>query len=205
MTRRLLLVFATVLTVSIAFASYRFVGLGLPAAFPDMAVHIDTVRLAFLAHVVAAPIALAAATFQLMPRLRSRRPALHRWTGRVYGVAIVIAAIGALVMAPVSNGGPLASLGFGSLAILWLGTTAIGISRARKRDIAAHRRWMTRSFALTFAAVTLRLELVVLTIAGLTYVEAIEILAWASWVPNLLVAEWLLRRPRRLRVRPATA
>ena len=60
------------------------------------------------------------------------------------------------------------------------------------------------AFALTFAAVTLRLELVVLTIAGLTYVEAIEILAWASWVPNLLVAEWLLRRPRRLLIRLAT-
>jgi hypothetical protein len=138
-----------------------------------------------------------------MPRLRARRPVIHRWNGRLYGVAILVGGVSALVMAPQTNGGMVSTMGFGLLAVLWLGFTAIGIAKARARDFTAHRRWMIRSFALTFAAVTLRLELFPLMAAGLTYVEAITILAWLAWVPNLLVAEWLLRRGTQLNAAPA--
>ncbi|MEC7762318.1 MAG: DUF2306 domain-containing protein [Pseudomonadota bacterium] len=196
MTRRILLPVATIFSLLIAIGSYRFVALGLAPAFPEMVPHIDATRLAFLAHVVAAPVALATACFQLMPRLRAARPRFHRWTGRLYGLAILVGGVSALIMAPGSNGGTVSMLGFGLLAVLWLGLTAIGIAKARARDFAAHRRWMIRSFALTFAAVTLRLELFPMMAAGLTYVEAITILAWLAWVPNLAVAELILRRPR---------
>lgn len=203
MTRRILTAVAAFFSVSIALASYRFLALGLNDAFPEMVIHLDTARLAFVGHIVAAPIALATAVFQLMPRLRARRPALHRTMGRVYGLAILVAGLSALVMALNPNGGLLASLGFGALAILWIGFTTIGITRARAKDFTAHRRWMIRSFALTFAAVTLRLELIPLTIMGMSYDEAITWLAYLSWLPNLAVAEWVLRRTPRLSAAPA--
>lgn len=196
MSRRFFLPVAATLSLLIAIGSLRFLGLGLERAFPEMMNHIDATRLAFLMHVSAAPVALAAACFQLMPRLRARRPALHRWTGRVYGVAILIAGLGALVMAPGANGGIVASLGFGLLAVLWIGFTVLGVAKARAGETAAHRRWMIRSFALTFAAVTLRLELLPMMASGMTFVEAMTLLAWVSWVPNLIVAELFLRRPR---------
>ncbi|HHS94323.1 MAG TPA: DUF2306 domain-containing protein [Rhodobacterales bacterium] len=200
MTQRLMFLSATILSLLVALMSYRFLALGLGMAFPDMGPHIDFGRIAFLAHVSAAPVALALGMFQFAPRIRQNRPGLHLWMGRLYGVAILIAGLGALAMTPTDNGGLAAKLGFGLLAVLWLGTTAYAIRLAMARRIAAHRRWMIRSFALTFAAVTLRLYLAPMMLAGMNYAEAIPILAWACWVPNLVIAEWLLARRGRGRV-----
>lgn len=191
---RLFLPLATLFSLSIALATLRVVPLGLPASFPDMAVHFETSRAAFLAHITGASLALLIAPFQLMPRLRARRLTLHRWLGRLYGLGVLIGGVGALIMAPNSNGGIVAVLGFGLLALLWLGATGAGIFAARQGQIARHRRFMIRSVALTFAAVTLRLELLPMMASGMEYVDAIRILSWAAWVPNLLIAEWFLRR-----------
>jgi len=53
---------------------------------------------------------------------------------------------------------------------------------------------MIRSFALTFAAFMLRLQLPMLFALGMDYPQASNVIAWACWVPNLSVAEWLVRR-----------
>lgn len=195
MSRQITAFLAAFLSLAIALVSYRFLALGLKLSFPDMSLHIDAARLAFLAHITASPVALAIATFQLMPNLRARRPGLHRWAGRTYGLAILIGGLGALGMLPTANGGVTAQVGFGLLAVFWLGTTAIAIIHARAKRFAEHRRWMIRSFALTFAAVTLRVELPILVFGfGLSYVAAIAILGWLCWLPNLVVAElWLAR------------
>ena len=68
---------------------------------------------------------------------------------------------------------------------------------ARAGRIAEHRQWMIRSFALTFAAVTLRLYLPVLfTVGNMDYFEASNYVAWLCWVPNILFAEVYLRRAK---------
>lgn len=123
--------------------------------------------------------------------------------GRLYGVAILISGIGALAMTPANNGGLAAKLGFGLLAVMWLGITGNSVRLAMARRIGAHRRWMIRSFSLTFAAVTLWLYLAPMMLAGMSCGEAIPILAWACWVPNLVIAEWLLARRERERGRVA--
>ena len=50
---------------------------------------------------------------------------------------------------------------------------------------------MIRSYALTFAAVTLRLQIPLSQIAGLSMETAYPVIAWLSWIPNLLLAECL--------------
>jgi hypothetical protein len=58
-----------------------------------------------------------------------------------------------------------------------------------------HRSWMIRNFSLTFAAVTLRIILPVeIAVLGINFPDAYRIVAWACWVPNLLVAELLVYR-----------
>ena len=52
---------------------------------------------------------------------------------------------------------------------------------------------MIRNFALTFAAVALRLYLPPVFIFGLPFATSYAIIAWLCWVPNLLVAEWLAK------------
>lgn len=185
-----------VLSISVALVSWRFLALGLDAAFAGMGPHLALRPWAFLAHVVAAPVALGLGALQLLPRLRARRPDLHRWFGRVYVLACVLGAVAGLWLAFGAIGGPLAGAGFGLLAILWLACTLAGARHARRGETARHRRWMIRSFALAFAAVTLRLQLPLLLATGMDYPEASVILAWSCWLPNIALAEWLLaRRP----------
>ena len=191
---RIQLFLMVLLSFGVALASYRFLALGLPLAFPDMLGHIEARRLAFLLHVSFAPMALILGSLQLLPRLRAKRPGLHRWSGRLYGVAVLVAGVADLVVASGAAGEISAQLGFGLLSILWLIATTQGVRHARVRQFALHRRWMIRSFALTFAGVTLRLYLLGFMGAGFSYTEASVYLAWMCWVPNLIAVEWWLRR-----------
>lgn len=182
-------------SLAIALVSYRFLALGLEAAFPSMLGHIASRRLAFVLHISASPIALALGLLQFLPRLRGRYPALHRWTGRIYALAVLVGGAAALVMALGSFDRPVAAIGFGALAVLWLGATGQAIRLAMAGRTPEHRRWMIRSYALTLAAVTLRLELPFFFIFGaMDYAQASNYVAWLCWVPNLIIAELYLRR-----------
>lgn len=182
-----------VLSVLVALASYRFLALDLHLAFADLATHIDNRRLAFLLHISASPVALAAGSLQFFPGLRAKRP-LHRWLGRLYGLAIVAGGASGLILAINAPGGGAAQLGFGLLSVLWIGVTARAIYLAMQGKIGLHRRWMIRSFALTFAGVTLRLYLAGAMGFGIGYIQASSVLVWLCWVPNLVLVEWWLRR-----------
>ena len=178
----------------VALASYRFFALGLPVAFDGMLGHLDNRLISFVTHVVLAPLALFLGVFQFFPKLRSKRPSVHRWFGRLYGICVLVAGIAGFSIALGAEGGPIASTGFVLLSVVWIGVTALGIHYARAGLFAEHRRWMIRSFALTFAGVTLRLQLLGFMLAGIEYTEASVFLAWACWVPNLMAVEWWLRR-----------
>lgn len=187
----------------IALGSWRFLVLGVEVSMPFVAYHLEQRPLWFFAHVGLAPVALALMPFQFWQGLRQRALNWHRWIGRAYGAAVLVSGLGGLLMALGSNSGALAAWGFGLLAVFWLGITAIGIWYALRGRIADHRRWMIRSAALTFAAVTLRLYLPLL-FATLGEQAGYVLVSWACWVPNLLVAEWMLRRQsKRPTVQPA--
>ena len=167
MSRPIAFRIAAFLSLAIALMSYRFLFLGLEAAFAGMEGHITDRQTIFLVHIIASPIALATGVLQFLPRLRARRPALHRWTGRIYALAILFGGLAGLAMALDAAGGPVAGWGFGLLAFLWMAVTAQAVRLAMSGQIARHRAWMIRSFALTFAAVTLRLEMPAFFIAGM--------------------------------------
>ena len=188
---------AAFLGILVALSTYRFLVLPLDLSFPDFGEHLLNRRTMFVLHVAAAPIALVIGAFQVMPKIRRGHRALHRWLGRVYAVAILAGGIGGLGISLTAIGGIFAQIGFTALAILWLSTTGWAVWQAMQRNFQEHRIWMLRSFALTFAAVTLRLQLIAFQIAGFSYAEASVWLAFTCWVPNLMVAEWLIRtRPK---------
>ena len=144
-------------------------------------------------HVAGAGTALMVACFQFVPALRRRR-ALHRWLGRIYATSCIAGGAAGLVLAFGTTAGPVAAWGFGLLAPIWIYTTAQGWLAARARRFDEHRRWMIRSFSLTFAAVTLRLYLPIGVMSGLTFEQIYVATAWISWIPNLLIAELYIRR-----------
>ncbi|WP_085847891.1 DUF2306 domain-containing protein [Pacificibacter marinus] len=185
------------LSILVALASWRFIVLGVEVSMTFMLYHAEQRPLFFFAHVGFAPLALLLMPFQFWAGLRMRRPRLHRWTGRVYGLAILISGIGGAFMALNTDAGPVAGLGFGLLAVAWLGTTARGIWLARARRIPEHRVWILRSAALTFAAVTLRLYIPISQMIGWPFEISYAVIAWACWVPNLLLVEvWLQRQAK---------
>jgi uncharacterized membrane protein len=146
------------------------------------------------AHTLASPIALLSGPLQFHAGLRKRRPRLHRACGIIYLGAVSVGGLAAIPLASVAYGYPSTRAGFALLAALWLGTAAMALYCIRKRDVAAHQRWVIRNFSLTLAAVTLRLWVGGLTsLTDVGFELAYAAAAWCSWIPNLLIAEGLLR------------
>lgn len=139
--------------------------------------------------------AMLAGPWQFSEKLRSRRIELHRWMGRFYLLEVGLGSTAGLAMSFVSEGGLATHLGFGALAVLWFFTGLQAYRKIVAGQVAEHRQWMIRNFALTLAAVTLR-NWLPLMLFGLHWSFRVSYItvSWLCWVPNLLVAEWLIRR-----------
>lgn len=192
--------FTALAFLSLGVAAYALVAYSLfplgAAVHPAMRPSFTAQRAAVYAHVFAAMFALALGPFQFVSRLRARRPALHRLTGRLYlAIGVLAGGLSGLYLALHAFGGPVSRLGFGGLALGWLFTGYRAFRAVRARDFATHRRWMVRNYALSFAAVTLRLWIPLSIVSGLPFETAYPAIAWLCWVPNLLVAERFFNRP----------
>jgi hypothetical protein len=155
-------------------------------------------------HVVAGVTTLLIGPFQFVRRLRTRRPAVHRATGYVYITACLIGAPAGFMLAFGTTSGPLAASGFAMAALLWPLFTWLGWRAAVERRFGDHREWMLRSWAMTAAAITLRLMLPFSgLVLGLKFYTAYPVIAWLSWLTNLALVEIHIRRTRGTRPDPA--
>lgn len=146
------------------------------------------------AHTYGGAIASIIGPFQFLTALRRRVPRVHVWLGRLYLVCVGASGLAGLYLSPHSMARNTFGIAFISLALAWLYTGAKAYLTIRARRIDAHRRWMIRNYALTYAAVTLRLEMPLLIVAaGLTPLVALNIVGWLCWVPNLLAVELWMR------------
>lgn len=150
----------------------------------------------YYAHVLVGGLVLLAGFFQLQPASHRRFRRAHRVLGYFYVMGILLfAAPGGLVMSLFINRGPWVLMSFVIQSILWFYCTAVAFDHIRKQRIIEHKQWMQRSYALTFAAVTLRVYIFLFSNSyDLSQPESYATLAWLSWVPNLLAVEWYIRR-----------
>lgn len=146
-----------------------------------------------LTHVAASLVALAVGPWQFIPALR-RRAALHRSLGFVYFLAVFVGAISGFFTAFIAQGGWISQAGFVTLSTLWLGTAFFALRAVKRGNYLAHEAWAIRCFALTFSAVTIRLQLGAGFATGHRFEDFYWMLSWTCWIPNLLFAEWLIRR-----------
>jgi hypothetical protein len=153
-------------------------------------------ELAFWIHVFTSMPALLAGFTQFAPRLLAKHPKVHRIMGRVYVFTVCfVTGPASLVMAFYENGGIFSRIAFVILAVLWLFTTAMGWRMAVQRDWRKHREWMIRSYALTLAAITLRVWKYVIVFAfEPPPMDVYRLVAWLGFVPNILFAEWWIWR-----------
>jgi hypothetical protein len=118
-------------------------------------------NLAFGAHVLMAAVVTFGGTLQLVPQIRARTPAVHRWVGRAFMSTAIAAALVGLWMTWVRGTGEgVAAIGITLDAVLILAFAALAWRAAAHRDFAPHRRWAMRTFIVANGVWFLRLGFV---------------------------------------------
>jgi hypothetical protein len=160
----------------------------------------------FGVHVALAALLTMGGVLQLWPTLRRRLPALHRWNGRLFVVAALLAALGGLwlVWGRGSRLSDASDISITLNAVLVLTFVTLAFRAARARDFAAHQDWAMRGFFVVSGVWFLRIGIMgfALIAVGLFGAEekiveaAFPVLSFASYLVPLGVYE-LYRHARR--------
>ena len=154
-------------------------------------------RVPLAIHVTAGLVALLVGVFQLWSGLNGKAMRTHPLTGRLYATAVVVGSFAAMVLAVTS-----AVFGFAwavslfSLAVAWLAITGTAIYCIRRRNVAAHKQWMIRSYIVTFAFVTFRIITDYVpyeAMWGISRPEMSNAVIWPVWVLPLLAYQIYLQ------------
>ncbi|WP_159705075.1 DUF2306 domain-containing protein [Arthrobacter sp. 18067] len=156
-----------------------------------------------ITHIVTVTVYSLLGAFQFVPTLRRGRRSWHRMAGRVLVPAGLLAALSGLWMSmfyalPEGDGDALLVLRliFGSAMVA---SIILGLFAIRRRDYATHGAWMTRAYAIALGAGTQALVILSwMLVAGPTNEATRAMLMGASWVMNLAVAEYVIRRRARM-------
>lgn len=157
-------------------------------ANPEWA-HIAPFRWWLAPHILTAAVALVVGPLQFSTTLRRRSMTLHRWLGRSYIIAVLVASAIALYIG-IAFEVPENRWLMGSMAGLWLVVTLFGWLAARHRDVNQHRLWIIRSYALTFTFVTTRF-IPDKILPGMGY-AGVTALYWVLIVASLVLPDLLV-------------
>lgn len=153
------------------------------------------------AHVGGGGLAMVLGPFQFLRSLRrtgkpgqgSPRFSAHSIIGRISSVACIASAIGSVDIIKNSDLYEFGKWGFIALGTSWFISATMGWAAmwlpGGKQNIDGHKRWMTRNFALTYAAVMLRWQFPLMIILGMEVKLALSWSGWMCWVPNILFVE----------------
>jgi len=154
-------------------------------------------NIAFGAHVLLAATIALGGTLQLVPQIRARAIGFHRWNGRVFMTAAILASLAGLYMVWIrghQQTGIVGAIAISLNATLVLLFASVAWRAAASRNITRHRRWAMRTFMVTNGVFWLRLMfpgLVVITQAepsALTF----HILSFASYLLPWALLEFYL-------------
>ncbi|MFN6348501.1 MAG: DUF2306 domain-containing protein [Chitinophagales bacterium] len=153
-------------------------------------------QIAFFTHVYTSWFVIFFGFFQFWKTLRKGYKKLHLCFGYIYiSLILCLAGPSGLVMSVYANGGLIAKTSFILLSILWLYFTYKAYIAIREKNFALHEKYMLRSYALTLSAVSLRLfKMILANTLQLPPMDMYKIVAWSSWIFNLIIAEIYIRR-----------
>ena len=153
-------------------------------------------------HIMGASLFCVPGALLFWPGFRSRFPRWHRLVGRVAAPADIVAGLSGLWMNQFYPYGPndglllyFFRLLFGAGMVL---AVVLGVAAILRRDVARHRAWMMRAYAIGLGAGTQALtQLPWILLVGLPGELPKALLMGAAWVLNLAVAEWFIRSQAR--------
>lgn len=191
MIRKILWMMMAVLAVGVA--GYAFFNVAAPdMRNPFVSNIFNTSPLAGYTHMAFGGLAMLIGPFQFVTKLRVKYTNLHRWFGRIYVASVLLSAVAGFALALTATGGLVAKVGFATMAVISFYSATLAFTSIRAKQVEAHKRWMIRSYALTLSGVTLRVYLGLFFASGMSFSEFYPVLAWISWVPNLLIVEWFI-------------
>ena len=147
----------------------------------------------FYTHIILGGIALLIGWLQFNKKLRLNNLNLHRKIGKVYVISVLLSAISGFYIGLHATGGVSSKLGFTTMALFWFFSTLFAFTSIKKGNIIQHQKLMIYSYAACFAAVTLRIWLPILSNIFGGFLPAYRIVAWLSWVPNIIVAYFIIQ------------
>ena len=104
-------------------------------------------------HTLAGTFALLAGPLQFSTRFRQRHLQIHRVLGRLYALSVFAGSFTGIALAWGRPGLP----GTSMQAAAWMVCTTAAVIAARNLQVAVHRQWMARSYAVTFTFVSSRI------------------------------------------------
>jgi uncharacterized membrane protein len=156
---------------------------------------------AFFVHALTSVFALLAGFTQFFKGLLHTK--VHRYMGILYIIVILgLSGPSGFVMGLLANGGIVSIIAFTILSILWWFFTFKAYQAVMRKDYEMHAKFMYRSYALTLSALTLRLwkYVIVNYIYEMPPMDLYRLVGWLGWVPNLLIAEYLIFKGRHLKM-----
>lgn len=153
-------------------------------------------------HFAMGGIILVLGNIQLIERVRNRWPAFHRWTGRIYVTASLLAALGGLAFILVNGtiGGTTMNIGFGLYGVLMFIAGIETWRHAAARRLEQHRAWAYRLYALAIGSWLYRMDygFWILLADGWGHAKNFsgpfdKVMVFFFYIPNLLVAEIFIR------------
>jgi len=173
---------------------------GGPALLPSDR-RFDGFPVALVAHILGAAVYAVVGAFQFLPRFRRHHLIWHRRAGRALAGAGLLVAGSALWLTlgypPKAGTGDLLYAMRLIFASAMIASLVLGINAARHRDIRAHRTWMIRAYAIALAAGT---QVFTEGLADALFSSTAlgdDLAKTVGWLINLVVAEWVIRRPGR--------
>jgi uncharacterized membrane protein len=161
-----------------------------------------------LIHILPGMLFMLLGPLQFSSAIRARHVRWHRWSGRIYLTSALVIGVSALAMSVgmPAIGGPLQAAATTLFALLFLFALGRAYRAILRRDIARHREWMIRAFAIGLAVATIRpivgLFFATSRLSGLTPAQFFGVAFWIGFVLHVVVAELWIRATRR---RPAAA
>jgi hypothetical protein len=149
----------------------------------------------FYIHVISSWFVMLAGIIQFIPYILKNFSVIHRIFGKIYVFLVLfLAAPSGLGLALYANGGLSTKVGFTFQCIVWWFITFIAWQEIRNRNWLLHTQSMIRSYAITLAAMSLRvLSFVMIYNFGTKPIETYLTVTWLSWVGNLFIAEIFIR------------
>ena len=145
-------------------------------------------------HILAGMVALLIGPAQLWLGMNKRTAILHRILGVLYVVAVGAGGTAAFYLAVHNDFGWVFGVGFFSMTMVWIVTTALATIAILMHRVEQHREWMIRSYVVTFGFVTFRVTESVLDLANVgTMVEQLTAASWLAWTVPLFITESIMQ------------